>query len=74
MTDIGNKVRTFIADCIAEYPAEADRIEVEISTKWGKCRVSLSNAKSPIYYSKEIKLAEIKERPDIKAVALEVYK
>lgn len=36
MTDIGDKVRTFIADCIAEYPAEADRIEVEISAKWGE--------------------------------------
>lgn len=73
MTEIGDKVRTFIADCIDEYPAEPDRIDVNISVRWGTCRVSLSNAKSPIYYSKEIKLAEIKERPDIKAVALEVY-
>lgn len=74
MTDIGDKVRTFIADCIDEYPAEADRIKVDISVRWGTCEVSLSNAKSPLYYSKEIKLAEIRERPDIKAVALEVYK
>lgn len=74
MTDIGNKVRTFIADCIDEYPAEPDRIDVSISVRWGTCEVSLSNFQSPLYYSKKIKLAEIRERPDIKTVALEVYK
>lgn len=38
MTEIGDKVRTFIADCIAEYPAEADRIKVDISVRWGDVR------------------------------------
>ena len=74
MTKTGGKVRTFIADCIDEYPAEVDRIKVDISVRWGTFEVSLSNVKSPLYYSKKIKLAEIKERPDIKAVAMEVYK
>lgn len=53
MTDIGNKVRTFIADCIDEYPAEPDRIDVSISVRWGTCEVSLSNFQSPLYYSKK---------------------
>lgn len=38
MTDIGNKVRTFIADCIDEYPAEPDRIDVSISVRWGRAK------------------------------------
>lgn len=49
MTEIGNKVRTFIADCIDEYPVEADRIDVSISVRWGTCEVSLSNFQSPLY-------------------------
>lgn len=54
MTEVGNKVRTFIADCIDEYPVEADRIDVSISVRWGTCEVSLSNFQSPLYYSKKL--------------------
>lgn len=74
MNEIRDKIRTFIEDCLSEYPGEADRIEVTISTRWGDVGVSLSQFGNPLYFSKEVKLAEIKERPDLKAIALEVYK
>lgn len=74
MNEIRDKIRMFIEDCLSEYPGEADRIEVTISARWGKVSVSLSQTESPLYFSKEVKLAEIKERPDLKAIALEVYK
>lgn len=74
MNEIRDKIRTFIEDCLSEYPGEADWIKVEISTRWGTVGVSLSQFGNPLYFSKEVKLAEIKERPDLKAIALEVYK
>ena len=73
MSEIADKIRTFVEDCIAEYPEEADRIEVSISSRWGKCRVYLSKVDSPFFYSREIKLEEIKARPNVKAIASEVY-
>ena len=65
MNEIRDKIRTFIEDCLSEYPGEADWIKVEISTRWGTVGVSLSQFGNPLYFSKEVKLAEIKERPDL---------
>lgn len=74
MNEIREKIRTFVENCLSEYPGEADWIKVEISARWGTVGVSLSQFGNPLYFSKEVKLAEIKERPDLKAIALEVYK
>lgn len=68
MDEIREKIRTFIEDCLSEYPSEADWIKVEISARWGTVGVSLSQFGNPLYFSKEVKLAEIKERPDLKAI------
>lgn len=73
MSEVTDKIKTFIKDCLAEYPVDADRIKVDISVHWGTVDVSLSKFGHPLFYSKEAKLAEIKGRSDIKAIALEVY-
>lgn len=68
-----DKIKSFISECIKEYPVEPDRIEVSISKRTGRVNVSLSCGDSPLYYMKEERLEAIKEREDFKVLALEVY-
>lgn len=66
-----SKISKFILDCIDEYPAEAEILEIRICKKYGDIRCYISNYESPLSYSKTIKLNELTS--PIKSTALEVF-
>lgn len=52
MDEIREKIRTFIEDCLSEYPSEADWIKVEISARWGKSRRFVEPNRKPALFLK----------------------
>ena len=65
------EISKFILDCINEYPAEADILEVRICKKYGTIKCYISNYDSPLSYHKEVKMDMLPST--MKQTALEVY-
>lgn len=68
-----DKIKSFISDCIKEYPVDPDRIEVSISKRTRRVSVHLSCSNSPLFYIKEENLEAIEASEDFKLLALGVY-
>lgn len=73
MNEIGSKVKSFVNECLSEYPEEPTSIEVRISIYSKKVTVSLSNIASPLFYNKEKSLDEISSNKSLREITQEVY-
>ena len=73
MNEIGSKVKSFVNECLSEYPEEPTSIEVRICKYSKRVTVSLSKIGSPLFYNKEKRLDEISSNKSLREITQEVY-